>query len=393
LQSIIQEAMKFSEREKEYRKNSYSEKELEDFGQPRIMIVGCGGAGNNTVNRLYNIGIEGAEMVSVNTDKQHLDNVRADKKILVGKTLTKGLGAGGNPKIGQKAAELARGTLEEVLKNVDLVFVTAGLGGGTGTGVAPVVAEVAKEQGAIVVGMVSSPFRVERARIFKAEEGLEELRRAADTVIVLDNNRLLNFVPNLPIDQAFSVMDQLIAETVKGITETITVPSLINLDYADIKTIMSCGGVAVMLTGESKSQDKSTEVVRIALNHPLLDIDYKGATGSLIHITGGPDLSLKEAEEIASMLTYELSSSANVIWGARIREDYEGKVRVLAVMTGVQSAQILGPHSGSGILESKTEDYLIQERRFGKTVSGGRRGNTSGFLRKNDDGSIIDFIN
>lgn len=393
MQSIVQEAMKFSEKEKEYRKNSSSEEELEDLGQPRIMIVGCGGAGNNTVNRLYNIGIEGTEMVSVNTDKQHLDNVRADKKILVGKTLTKGLGAGGNPKIGQKAAELARGTLEEVLKDVDLVFVTAGLGGGTGTGVAPVVAEVAKEQGAIVVGMVSSPFRVERARIFKAEEGLEELRRAADTVIVLDNNRLLNFVPNLPIDQAFSVMDQLIAETVKGITETITVPSLINLDYADIKTIMSCGGVAVMLTGESKSQDKSTEVVRTALNHPLLDIDYKGATGSLIHITGGPDLSLKEAEEIASMLTYELSSSANVIWGARIREDYEGKVRVLAVMTGVQSAQILGPHSGSGILESKTEDNLIQERRFGKKVSGGRRGNTSGFLRKNDDGSIIDFIN
>ena len=393
MQSIVQEAMKFSEKEKEYRKNSSSEEELEDLGQPRIMIVGCGGAGNNTVNRLYNIGIEGAEMVSVNTDKQHLDNVRADKKILVGKTLTKGLGAGGNPKIGQKAAELARGTLEEVLKDVDLVFVTAGLGGGTGTGVAPVVAEVAKEQGAIVVGMVSSPFRVERARIFKAEEGLEELRRSADTVIVLDNNRLLNFVPNLPIDQAFSVMDQLIAETVKGITETITVPSLINLDYADIKTIMSCGGVAVMLTGESKSQDKSTEVVQTALNHPLLDIDYKGATGSLIHITGGPDLSLKEAEEIASMLTYELSSSANVIWGARIREDYEGKVRVLAVMTGVQSAQILGPHSGSGILESKTEDNLIQERRFGKTVSGVRRGNTSGFLWKNNDESIIDFIN
>ena len=379
MQSIVQEAMKFNEKEKDYRKNSSSVEELEDFGQPRIMIVGCGGTGNNTVNRLYNIGIEGAEMVSVNTDKQHLDNVRADKKILVGKTLTKGLGAGGNPKIGQKAAELARGTLEEVLKDVDLVFVTAGLGGGTGTGVAPVVAEVAKEQGAIVVGMVSSPFRVERARVFKAEEGLEELRRAADTVIVLDNNRLLNFVPNLPIDQAFSVMDQLIAETVKGITETITVPSLINLDYADIRTIMNCGGVAVMLVGESKSQDKSTEVVRKAFNNPLLDIDYKGATGSLVHITGGPDLSLKEAEEIASMLTYDLSSSANVIWGARIREDYEGKVRVMAIMTGVQSAQILGPHSGSGILESKTEDNLIQEIRFGKMVSGDRKGNTSKF--------------
>jgi cell division protein FtsZ len=393
LQSIVQEAMKFNVKEKEYRKNSSSEEELDAFGQPRIMVVGCGGAGNNTVNRLYNMGIEGAEMVSVNTDKQHLDNVRADKKILLGKTLTKGLGAGGNPKIGKKAAELARGTLEEVLKDVDLVFVTAGLGGGTGTGVAPVVAEVAKEQGAIVVGMVSSPFRVERARIFKAEEGLEELRRAADTVIVLDNNRLLNFVPNLPIDQAFSVMDQLTAETVKGITETITIPSLINLDYADIRTIMNCGGVAVMLVGESKGQDKSTAVVRTAFKNPLLDIDYKGATGSLIHITGGPDLSIKEAEEIASMLTYDLTSSANVIWGARIREDYEGKVRVMAIMTGVQSAQILGPHAGSGILESKTEDNLINEISLEKTVFEGRKGNTTGFLKKNNDKSIIDFVN
>lgn len=392
MQSIVQEAMKYSEKEKEFRKNAAAEGEFDDFGQPRIMIVGCGGAGNNTINRLYNIGIEGAETVCINTDKQHLDNVRADKKILVGKTLTRGLGAGGYPETGKKAAELARGTLEEVLKDADLVFVTAGLGGGTGTGVAPVVAEVAKEQGAIVVGMVSSPFRVERARIVKAEEGLEDLRRAADTVIVLDNNRLLNYVPNLPIDQAFSVMDQLISETVKGITETITVPSLINLDYADIRTIMGCGGVAVMLVGESKSQDKSTEVVRTALNHPLLDVDYKGASGSLVHVTGGPDLSLKEAEEIASMLTYELSSSANVIWGARIRDDYEGKVRVLAIMTGVQSAQILGPQAGAGILESRTEAASFQERIAGRISSGNRRG-TPGSIRKKGDDSIIDFIN
>lgn len=385
--------MKYSEKDKELRKSQTQDEELEVFGQPRIMIIGCGGAGNNTVNRLYNIGIEGAETVCINTDKQHLDNVRADKKILVGKTLTRGLGAGGFPETGKKAAELARGTLEEVLKNADLVFVTAGLGGGTGTGVAPVVAEVAKEQGAIVVGMVSSPFRVERARIYKAEEGLEDLRRAADTVIVLDNNRLLNYVPNLPIDQAFSVMDQLIAETVKGITETITVPSLINLDYADIKTIMSCGGVAVMLVGESKSQDKSGEVVRTALNHPLLDVDYKGATGSLVHVTGGPDLSLKEAEEIASMLTYELSPNANVIWGARVREDYEGKVRVMAIMTGVQSAQILGPQVGSGILEPKNDSDSLQARRLGKATFSGRRGESSEPMRKRQDNSIIDFIN
>jgi cell division protein FtsZ len=156
---------------------------------------------------------------------------------------------------------------------------------------------------------------------------------------------------------------------------------------------MSCGGVAVMLVGESKNQDKSTEVVRTALNHPLLDVDYKGATGSLIHVTGGPDLSLKEAEEIASMLTYELSPSANVIWGARIRDDYEGKVRVMAIMTGVQSAQILGPHTGSGIFESGAETDPMRERRLGKIVPGGRRGDTSGPLRKKYDESIIDFIN
>jgi cell division protein FtsZ len=343
VQSIVQEALKHTEKEKEYRQSVSIDDQLECFGLPRIMIVGCGGAGNNSINRLYNIGIEGAETVAINTDKQHLDHIRADKKILIGKTLTRGLGAGGYPEVGKKAAELARGTLEDVFKDTDLVFVTAGMGGGTGTGVAPVVAEIAKEQGAIVVGMVSSPFRVERARTVKAEEGLEDFRRAADTVIVLDNNRLLEYVPNLPIEQAFSVMDQLISETVKGITETITQPSLINLDYADIRAIMGCGGVAVMLVGETKSQDKSNDVVRAALNHPLLDVDYRGATGSLVHITGGPDLSLKEAEEIAASLTYELSSTANVIWGARVRDDYEGKVRVMAIMTGVQSAQVLGP--------------------------------------------------
>ena len=344
MHSIVENAMKYSEEERQKRENTDIELGLEDFGQPRIVIVGCGGAGNNTINRLSHVGIEGADTIAINTDKQHLDVISADKKILVGKSLTKGLGAGGFPEVGKRAAELARGTLEDVLKDADLVFVTAGMGGGTGTGAAPVVAEVAKEQGAIVVGMVSSPFRVERARTVSAEEGLEDLRGAADTVIVLDNNKLLDYVPNLPIEEAFSVMDQMIAETVKGISETITQPSLINLDYADIKTVMSCGGVAVMLVGETKSRDKSEDVVRAALNHPLLDVDYRGATGSLIHITGGPDLSLREAEEIATSLTYELDPRANVIWGARINKEYEGRVRVMAVMTGVRSAQILGPN-------------------------------------------------
>lgn len=333
LQSIVQQALKYSEQEKEL---TNEESDFEEFGQPRIVIVGCGGAGNNTIKRLYNMGIEHAETICINTDKQDLDKTRADKKILIGKTLTRGLGAGGYPEIGRKAAELARGTLESVLKDADLVFVTAGMGGGTGTGVAPVVAEVAKEQGAIVIGMVSSPFKVEGSRREKALEGIEALRKAADTVVILENQRLLAHVPNLPVDQALSVMDQLIAETVKGITETITDYSLINLDYADIRATMGCGGLAVMLVGESKSQNKSQDVVKQALNHPLLDVDYRGATGCLVHITGGSDLSLQEAMEIADQLTYEISREAKVTIGARIKSDFEGRVRVMAIMTGVQ---------------------------------------------------------
>ncbi|MBE0522909.1 MAG: cell division protein FtsZ [Methanosarcinales archaeon] len=345
MQNIVQEALKNSEKENLARQSFQIEDIGEDFGDPKIVIVGCGGAGNNTINRLYNMGVKGAETIAINTDKQHLEMIQADKKILVGKSLTRGLGAGGYPEVGRRAAELARGTLEEVLKGADLVFITAGMGGGTGTGTAPVIAEIAKQHDAIVVGMVSSPFRVERARAIKAEEGLEELRKAADTAIVLDNNRLLDYVPNLPIEQAFSVMDQLIAETVKGISETITSPSLINLDYADVRTIMGCGGVAVMLVGEARNQDRGDSVVRAALNHPLLDVDYRGATGCLVHITGGPDLTLSEAEEVAEALTYELDDRANVIWGARINKEYEGRVRVMAIMTGVQSPNILGPQS------------------------------------------------
>lgn len=390
MQSIVQEALRLTEQEKQFKEVLDNDDDF-GFGMPRITIVGCGGAGNNTINRLYNIGIEGAETIAINTDKQHLDHIRADKKILVGKTLTRGLGAGGYPEVGAKAADLARGTLEEVFKDSDLVFVTAGMGGGTGTGVAPVVAEIAKEQGAIVVGMVSSPFRVERARAVKAEEGLEEFRKAADTVIVLDNNRLLEYVPNLPIEQAFSVMDQLIAETVKGITETITQPSLINLDYADIRAIMGCGGVAVMLVGESKNQDKSDDVVRAALNHPLLDVDYRGATGSLVHITGGPDLSLKEAEEVAASLTYELSPTANVIWGARIRDDYEGKIRVMAIMTGVQSAQVLGPQYQTDIVEKRNP--VRNTSRSYTRVNNGQRAIVEPINSSGNGGSIIDIIN
>jgi cell division protein FtsZ len=346
MQSIVEEALRRCELEKQ-KPQMLQDDDEEEFGAPRILIVGCGGAGNNTINRLCNMGVEGAETIALNTDKQHLDIIKADIKVLVGKSITKGLGAGGDPEIGRCATELGRKTLENILKDANLVFVTAGMGGGTGTGASPIVAQIAKNHGAIVIAMVSTPFSVERARFIKAEEGLEDLRRDADTVIVLDNNRLLDYVPNLPIDHAFSVMDQIIAETVKGISETITQPSLINLDYADVRTIMNSGGVAAMLVGESQSQDKARDVIREAFNHPLLEVDFRGAKGALIHITGGADLTLKEAEEISEALTSQLDPNANVIWGARVQKGYEGRVRVMSIVTGVQSAQVLGPSQSS----------------------------------------------
>ncbi|HOP67410.1 MAG TPA: cell division protein FtsZ [Methanoregulaceae archaeon] len=378
MQSIINEALKNAEIEKDM-KNSSSMLDDDFIGQPRIVIIGCGGAGNNTVNRLHHMGVSGAETIAINTDKQHLDMIQADKRVLVGKSLTKGLGAGGYPDVGKRAAEMARPTLEALLESADLCFITAGMGGGTGTGTAPVVAQIAKEQGAIVVGMVSYPFQVEKARLIRAEEGLESLAQAADSVIVLDNNRLKNFVPNLPLGQAFSVMDQLIGETVKGISETITEPSLINIDYADVRAIMSKGGVAVMLVGESKQQNKAESVVRECLSNPMLDIDYRGATGGLIHITGGSDLTLQDAEEIASSLTYELDPQADVIWGARVRNEMEGKVRVMAIMTGVQSGKILGSRSSyKSVLEdieTKTSHprapQLPKNRKAREFTSGG----------------------
>jgi len=204
MQSIINDALKNAELEKEINKPGSAAATDDDFvGQPRIVIIGCGGAGNNTVNRIHHMGVSGAETIAINTDKQHLDMIQADKRVLIGKSLTKGLGAGGYPDVGKRAAEMARPTLEAIIESADLVFITAGMGGGTGTGAAPVVAQIAKEQGAIVVGMVSYPFQVEKARLIRAEEGLEALASAADSVIVLDNNRLKNFVPNLPLGQAF----------------------------------------------------------------------------------------------------------------------------------------------------------------------------------------------
>ena len=329
---IIQNALK-----------NYDEKKFENLeGQANIKVVGVGGAGNNMVSWLYQKGVRGAEIIACNTDKQHLDITEADRKFIIGKDLTRGLGCGGYPEKGAEAAKESIQEIKEALKDTDMIFVCAGEGGGTGTGAAPVIAKVAKDNNAIVIGAVTMPFKIERARVDKAEFGLQQLRKVCDTVIVIDNNRLVNIAGNLPMQQAFAVANELIATMIKGIVETIAVPSLVNLDYADVKAIMTNGGVAAIGVGTSDTNNRVEEAVNGALSNPLLEIDYKGATGALIHITGGPDMTLEEVNRIGELVTESMDEDANVIWGARVLDSMKGKLTVMTIITGVNSPWILG---------------------------------------------------
>ena len=321
---------------------SMPEENFEDMTQANIKVIGVGGAGNNMVGWLYKKGIKGAEIIATNTDHQHLGITGADRKFLIGKDCTRGLGCGGYPSKGAEAAQESMAMLKESLKASDMVFVCAGMGGGTGTGAAPVVAQVAKDTGSIVIGTVTMPFSIEKARCDKAEFGLQQLRQVCDTVIVIDNNRLVQIAGNLPIQQAFAVANELIATMIKGIVETIAVPSLVNLDYADVRAIMTNGGVAAIGVGSSDTNNRVEEAVKGALANPLLDINYEGATGALIHVTGGPDLTLEEISKIGEMVTESLDDDANVIWGARVLDAMKGKVAIMTIITGVNSPWILG---------------------------------------------------
>ncbi len=324
-------------------------------GQAQIKVVGVGGAGNNMVNWLYRKGIQGAEIIACNTDVQHLDMIDADKKFLIGRDLTKGLGCGGFPQKGEEAAKETIQEIKDAMKRPDMVFVCAGMGGGTGTGAAHIVAKVAKEQGAIVIGTVTMPFNIERARIDKAEYGLQHLRQVCDTVIVLDNNRLVKIAGNLPVQQAFAVANELISTMIKGIVETISVPSLVNLDYADVKSIMTNGDVAAIGVGSSDTKNRVEESVKGALTNPLLDINYDGATGAIIHITGGDDMLLEEINKVGEMVTKEMDPDANVIWGARIDPKFNGKMMVMTIITGVKSPWILGKANDKQQLRERAE--------------------------------------
>ena len=320
---------------------------IEDMkiGTANIKVIGCGGAGSNMVSWLHKKGIQGAEILAMNTDKQHLDITSADQKLLIGRELTRGLGAGGFPEKGMQAAKENLHELKALLKDSDMVFVCAGMGGGTGTGSAPVVAQIAKEVGAIVIGTVTMPFDIERARCDKAEFGLQQLREVSDTVIVIDNNRLVQIAGNLPVQQAFAVANELVSTMIKGIVETIAIPSLVNLDYADVKAIMTNGGVAAIGIGSSDTENRTMEAVKGALSNPLLDINYEGATGAIIHVHGGPDLTLDEIQQIGETVTESMDDDANVIWGARISDDMKGRVTVMTIITGVNSPWILGKPS------------------------------------------------
>ncbi len=326
--------------------SSTSEESASGAPQIKIVTIGVGGGGNNTINRLLKVGVKGTELVAVNTDVTHFKIVDDRiKKVLIGKALTRGLGAGGAPEVGAKAAEADRQVLEEILGGAQLVFLCAGMGGGTGTGAIPVIAQIAKEQGAIVVAMVTYPFDLERVRKVKAEEGIQKLRKFSDSVILLDNNRLVKLVPNLPMNEAFAVADDILAKAIGGLVWTITQPSLINIDFADVRSIMGNGDVGFISVGTGKGNDKVTSAADSVLKNKLLDVDFENAKGALIHISGASDLSLGDAIKAGEIITERMDPKANVKWGARIIPGYEGQLEIVAIVTGVKGASIVGKFS------------------------------------------------
>ncbi|MEK6894146.1 MAG: cell division protein FtsZ [Nanoarchaeota archaeon] len=326
------------------------DKELEQLVKrqgARVKVIGCGGGGGNSVSRMKEIGIKGCEVIAINTDAQDLLYTNADVKILIGRELTGGLGAGSNPKIGEEAARESEQEIKKRLANSDLVFITCGLGGGTGTGSAPVVADIAKKAGALVIGVVTLPFTVEgQKRIENAQYGLERLEQIADTLIVVPNDKLLELAPELPIQTAFKVADEILTNAVKGIAELITSAGLVNLDFADVKAVMSNGGVSLIGIGESDSaQDRAIEAVERAIHNPLLDVNIESAKGALVNIIGGPDMSLDEYRKVMEKVSSRVAPDAKIISGAKISPDMEKNIKVLLIVTGVKSPQIVGASS------------------------------------------------
>ncbi len=336
--------------------------ELEAFlaqQKASIKVIGAGGGGNNTINRISEVGIAGAETIAVNTDAQDLLYTTADKKILIGRDITKGMGAGSNPKLGEEAAHEQEQELKKALEHSDMVFITCGLGGGTGTGAAPVIAEISRKIGALTVGIVTLPFAMEgHTRYENAVMGLEKLEQIVDTLIVIPNDKLLELAPDLPLHTAFKVADEILTNAVKGIAELVTKAGLVNLDFADIRTVMKGGGVALIGVGESDSENRAVEAVEKAISNPLLDVDITGANGALINVAGGEDMTLDEARKVVETISERLSEDAKIIWGAQIYKDLKNTIRTMLIVTGVKSSQIFG---GDVTLTNKKKKEIEME--------------------------------
>ncbi len=315
-----------------------------------IKVVGTGGAGNNTITRITEVGINGVETVAVNTDAQDLLFTRADSKILIGKNISNGLGSGSDPQIGEDAAREIKNTLE----GSDMVFITCGLGGGTGTGSAPVIAEIANSLNALTISVVTIPFTEEGIlRTENALNGLERLRENSDTVIVVQNDKLLDLVPDLPLNAAFKVADEILVNAVKGITELVTEKGLVNLDFADVRSVMKNGNTAMIGIGEGETEDKAADAVAKAIENPLLEVDITGAQSALINITGDETMSIREAKSIIVSIGEKLAPNAKIIWGARIDEELKGKIKVMLIATGLKSGQT--------IREVKTQTTVVSD--------------------------------
>jgi cell division protein FtsZ len=320
-----------------------------------IRVVGIGGAGGNTISRLMQVGIVGAETIAVNTDAQDLLYTDSDKKVLIGRDITGGLGAGADPKIGFEAAKESKKDIKKAVEGADMVFITCGLGGGTGTGSSPIIADIAKKEGALTVGVVTLPFTMEgKQRGKNAHDGLENLEGVVDTLILIPNDKLLEIVPDASITTAFKVADEVLVNAVKGIAELITKPGLVNLDFADIRAVMGSGGLAMIGMGESDSENRAIESVEKSLNNPLLDVDIEGATGALINVSGGEEITIKECQEIVERVSSKINPDAKIIWGAQVIKELGDTLRSMLIITGVKSTQIYGP--GRAYTEEKRKE-------------------------------------
>lgn len=327
----------------------------------KITLIGVGGAGCNTADRVLAMRLKGVKIVAANTDAQHLEIINAHEKILLGKGTTKFRGTGGNPEVGRAAVEESIDEVRAALEGSDIVFVAAGLGGGTGTGGAPLVAEIVRELGAIVIGVVTLPFKFEgnvRKRI--ALKGLEDMREKCHTVVAIDNNKLLELYPQYSLKAAFSLADEVISNMVLSITESIAKPSLINIDYADFKTVMGRGKLAALGIGRSSTPNRAEEATFMALQCPLLDITYEGLSGAIIHVSGGDDMKLSEAARPAEIVSELMGEEALVIWGARIDSSLDSTLEVSLILTGVESTELLKAKEEPKPLEENEIEEILE---------------------------------